>query len=128
MKMPRIIRLPQIIDPRGNLSFLEEKTHFPFEINRAFWTYNVPGGKRRGGHSFKSQNEIIIALSGSVDIVTIDEADVLVRFKLDRPNYGLLIPPKTWRRMEYFSGNAFCLHLSDKKYDEQDYVRETKRL
>jgi hypothetical protein len=127
MNRPILIELPQIIDSRGNLSFIESESHFPFSIKRAFWTYNVPSGKRRGGHSFKKQNEMIIALSGSVDIVTVEESNVLTNFRLDRPNYGLLIPPRVWRRMDFFSGNAFCLHLSDMEYNAQDYDRSYRR-
>lgn len=123
----RIIDLPQIVDPRGNLSFIESENHFPFSIRRTFWTYNVPSGKRRGGHSYKKQNEMIIALSGSVDVITIDESDIVTTFRLDRPNYGLLIPARVWRRMEFFSGNAFCLHLSDMVYNSDDYVRDYRR-
>ena len=127
MNRPSIIELPQIVDPRGNLTFIESENHFPFYIKRAFWTYNVPSGKRRGGHSYKKQNELIIALSGSVDIVTVDEADIVTSFRLDRPNFGLFIPPRVWRRMEFFSGNAFCLHLSDMEYNSSDYVRSERR-
>lgn len=127
MNRPIIVELPQKMDPRGNLSFIENYKHFPFDIRRVFWTYNVPGGQRRGGHSYKRQNEMIIALSGSVDIVTIDENDLVTSFRLDRPNYGLLIPPRVWRKMEFFSGNAFCLHLSDMEYNSSDYVRSNRR-
>lgn len=127
MNRPSIIELPQIADPRGNLTFIESENHFPFNIKRAFWTYNVPSGKRRGGHSYKQQNELIVALSGSVDVVTVDEADVVTSFRLDRPNFGLFIPPRVWRRMEFFSGNAFCLHLSDSEYNSSDYVRSERR-
>lgn len=127
MKKPLIIEFPQIVDPRGSLSFIESENHFPFEVNRVFWTYNVPSGNRRGGHSYKTQNEMIIALSGSVDIITIDEAELMTKFRLDRPNYGLFIPPRVWRRMEFFSGNAFCLHLSDMMFDPSDYVKSDRR-
>ena len=120
---PILIELPQIKDRRGNLSFIQELDSFPFEINRVFWTYNVPGGKRRGGHSYKTQNELIVALSGAVDVITIDTEKNVVIFRLDRPNIGLLVPPGIWRRMESFSGNAFCLHISDSKYEAEDYDR-----
>jgi len=124
---PNLIDIPKIHDPRGNLSFVEEFKQFPFEIKRVFWTYNVPSGERRGGHAYKTQNELIIALSGAVDIVTIDESGSVVTFRLDRPNIGLLVPPNAWRRMELFSGNAFCVHFSDSKYNSEDYDRKDRR-
>jgi dTDP-4-dehydrorhamnose 3,5-epimerase-like enzyme len=124
---PIIIEIPQISDLRGNLSFIEGRNHFPFNIERVFWTYNVPSGQSRGGHSYNKQYEMIVALSGSVDVVTIDESDVKISFHLSRPNIGLLIPPGIWRRMESFSGNAFCLHLSDMHYNVNDYVRIDRR-
>ena len=124
---PTLIDIPKIHDPRGNLSFVEEFKHFPFEIQRVFWTYNVPSGERRGGHAFKTQNELIVALSGAVDVVTIDESGSVVTFRLDRPNKGLLVPPNTWRQMELFSGNAFCVHFSDSKYNLEDYDRSARR-
>lgn len=127
MDRPYLIDIPQISDPRGNLSFLESNSLLPFKIKRVFWTYNVPSGERRGGHSFKKQREVIVALSGAVDIVTIDQNNSRVTFRLDRANKGLFIPAKTWRRMEYFSGNAFCLHLSDTHYNEEDYERFERR-
>jgi len=127
MDRPYLINLPQISDPRGNLSFLEANGILPFEIQRVFWTYNVPSGERRGGHSYKTQCEVIIALSGSVDIVTIDQSNTQVTFRLDRANKALFLPAKTWRRMEYFSGNSFCLHVSNSKYNEQDYETTDRR-
>jgi hypothetical protein len=124
---PRLIDIPQICDPRGNLSYVEGKGHFPFEIMRVFWTYNVPSGQRRGGHAYKKQNELIVALSGAVDIITIDEKGRLREFRLDRPNIGLLVPPRTWRQMELFSGNTFCVHFSDSIYNIEDYDRSQRR-
>ena len=126
MTRPLLIDVPQISDPRGNLSFLESQGILPFEIKRVFWTYNVPSGERRGGHAYKTQSEVIIALSGAVDIITVDQTNTRVVFRLDRPNKALLLPAKTWRRMEYFSGNAFCLYLSDLKYNDGDYDREDR--
>ena len=124
---PNLIDIPRIEDSRGNLSFVEEFNHFPFRINRIFWTYNVPSGMRRGGHSYKTQNELIVALSGAVDVLTIDELGNEFTFRLDQPNVGLLIPPKTWRQMMLFSGNAFCIHFSDSKYNSSDYDRSFNR-
>jgi len=127
MNRPYLIDIPQIADPRGNLSFLESNGILPFKIKRVFWTYNVPSGERRGGHAYKSQSEVIIALSGAVDVVTLDETHTRVTYRLDRANKALFIPARTWRRMEYFSGNAFCLHLSDSVYNEKDYDRTDRR-
>ena len=124
---PTLIDIPKIHDPRGNLSFIEEFKQFPFEIKRVFWTYNVSSGERRGGHAYKTQNELIVAFSGAVDVVTIDESGNVVTFRLDRPNKGLLVPPKTWRQMELFRGNAFCVHFSDSKYSSEDYDRSARR-
>ena len=124
---PCLLDIPRINDPRGNLSFVEEFNHFPFEIKRVFWTYNVPSGERRGGHAYKSQNELIVALSGAVDVVTIDESGNVCTFRLDRPNKGLLVPPRTWRQMELFSGNTFCVHFSDSIYNSEDYDRSARR-
>lgn len=121
-----LITFPQIADPRGNLTFIEGANHLPFKIERVFWTYNVPSGKRRGGHSYKTQNELIVALSGAVDVITVDKFNSRRTFRLDRPNIGLFIPNGTWRQMELFSGNAFCLHISDSKYNDQDYDREKR--
>ena len=123
---PYLIDIPQIADPRGNLSFLDSNRILPFKIKRVFWTYNVPSGERRGGHSYKTQSEVIIALSGAVDVVTLDETHTRVTFRLDRANKALFLPARTWRRMEYFSGNAFCLHLSDSKFNDGDYDREDR--
>lgn len=119
-----IIDFPKILDPRGNLTFLQNPQHVPFEIQRVFWTYDVPGGEIRGGHAYKSQQEIIIALSGSFDIVIKDETGVEKKFSLNRSFYGLYIPPLTWRHMENFSTNALSLHISSSSFDEYDYIRD----
>jgi len=124
--MQKIIDLPKILDPRGNLTFLQNPDQIPFKIQRVFWTYDVPGGDSRGGHAYKSQEEVIIALSGSFDILikNRDGSDSL--YTLNRSYYGLYLPPNTWRQMLNFSTNAISLHLSSMKYDEDDYVREFK--
>ena len=123
MKEPYIIQLPKIQDPRGNLTFLQNNDQMPFEIRRVFWTYDVPGGETRGGHAYKTQQEVIIALSGSFDVVIKKEDGTITKFSLNRSYYGLYIPANTWRNMENFSTNALGLHLSDSEYNESDYLR-----
>lgn len=118
-----ILNLPKISDPRGNLTFLQEFDQVPFEIKRVFWTYDVPGGEKRGGHAYFQQQELIIALSGSFDVVITDSKGNYTTYSLNRSNYGLFIPAKNWRHMENFSTNAFGLHLSSSIYNEDDYIR-----
>ena len=118
-----IIDLPKISDPRGNLTFLQEFDQIPFEIKRVFWTYDVPGGEKRGGHAYFQQKEILIALSGSFDVVLTNAIGNTITYSLNRSNYGLLIPPNNWRHMENFSTNALGLHLSSCMYNEDDYIR-----
>lgn len=119
----RIIDLPKILDERGNLSFLEGKRHIPFEIKRSYWIYDVPGGEQRGGHAFKEQEEIIIALSGSLDVVVNDGVNEK-RFSLNRSYYGLYVPHGIWRHMENFSTNSVALVLSSTAYSADDYIRD----
>lgn len=122
MKKPEIIQLPQVLDNRGNLSFVEQGRHIPFEIRRSYWIYDVPGGERRGGHAFKSSEELIIALSGSFD-VTLTDGEESRTFSLNRSYYGLYIPSGWWRTIENFSTNAFSLILASTDYDADDYIR-----
>ena len=119
-----IIQLPKIIDPRGNLTFMQSPEQIPFVIERVFWIYDIPGGEIRGGHAYKNQKEIIIALSGSFDVVITNEAGEKETFHLNRSYFGLYIPPATWRHIENFSTNSLGLHISSSKYDENDYVRK----
>ena len=121
---PKLLHLPKILDPRGNLTFLQNNDQIPFEIQRVFWTYDVPGGETRGGHAYKTQEEVIIALSGSFDVIVQDKNGEKEVFRLNRSYYGLYLPPNTWRHMENFSTNSLGLHLSSSKYQEQDYIRE----
>lgn len=121
--IPTIINLPKIIDKRGNLSFFEHPRQLPFEIARTYWIYDVPGGETRGSHAFREQQEFIVALSGSFDVVLHDGKDEL-RFQLNRSYYGLYVPKMYWRRMENFSTNSLALIVSDKPYDENDYIRD----
>jgi hypothetical protein len=120
----RIIELPKILDPRGNLTFLQNNDQIPFEIQRVFWTYDVPSGEIRGGHAYKTQEEVIIALSGSFDVLVRNQIGILEKFQLNRSYYGLYLPPNTWRHMENFSTNSLGLHLSSHSYLEEEYIRD----
>lgn len=121
---PTIINFPKIEDPRGNLTFLQNQDQIPFEIKRVFWTYDVPGGETRGGHAYKKQEEVIIALSGSFDVIVKNADGELERYSLNRSYYGLYLPALSWRHMENFSTNALSLHLSSTAFDKSDYIRE----
>lgn len=123
MEHARIIELPKIYDPRGNLTFLQNNTQIPFEIKRVFWIYDVPGGEYRGGHANKTLHELIIAISGSFDIVVKNSFGVETKFCLNRSYFGLYLPPNTWRHMENFSTNSVSLHVCSNIFDEQDYIR-----
>ena len=123
----RIINLPKFEDPRGNLSFIEEKNHVPFKLNRIYWIYDVPGGQVRGGHAFKEQKEFIVALSGSFDVVVSDGKNEKT-FNLNRSYYGLYISNKLWRQMRNFSTNSLAIVLSSTKFDEKDYIRDLEEF
>jgi hypothetical protein len=117
------LNFPKISDPRGNLTFIQFPEQIPFEIQRVFWTYNVPGGEIRGGHAYKTQQEVIIAVSGSFDVIVKDEHGKTQKIHLNRGYEGLLLPPNTWRHLENFSTNSVSLHLSSGIYSEDDYIR-----
>ena len=126
----KIIELPRFTDPRGNLSFAEQLNHIPFEIKRTYWIYDVPGGESRGGHAFRENEEVIIAISGAFD-VSIDDGQNKKTFSLNRSYYGLYIPKGLWRTMENFSTNSFALEFGSVEYNTQDYIRsydEFKKL
>ncbi|HPQ35995.1 MAG TPA: FdtA/QdtA family cupin domain-containing protein [Tenuifilaceae bacterium] len=120
--MVKLIDLPKFEDPRGNLSFIEENKHIPFKIERVYWIYDVPGGQVRGGHAFKQQQELIVALSGSFDVMVDDGKEQKI-FSLNRSYYGLYIPAGMWRRMQNFSTNSLAVVLSSTQYNESDYIR-----
>lgn len=124
MKLTKEISLPQICDPRGNLTFVQFPDQLPFEIKRVFWTYDVPSGAVRGGHAYKTQHEVIVALSGSFDVVISNFEGVVDKIQLNRPNFAIYLPPKVWRHIENFSTNAVSLHLSSSAYNEDDYIRD----
>lgn len=119
----QLIQLPKILDERGNLSFFQNDDHIPFEISRVYWLYDVPGGEMRGGHAFKDQQELIIALSGSFDVVLNDGQQERV-FTLNRSYYGLYVPKMIWRHIENFSTNSLAFIASDNEYNEGDYIRD----
>lgn len=123
MKEPRMIELPKISDPRGNLSVIEEFKDIPFKIERTYWIYDVPGGESRGGHAYKENQEFIVALSGSFDVILDDGREKKV-FSLNRSYSGLYVPKGMWREMENFSTNSLALVLSSTKYDVDDYIRD----
>lgn len=118
---PEIINLPKFLDARGNLSFVEEFNHIPFKIERTYWIYDVPGGEARGGHAYKENQEFIIALSGSFDVM-LDDGKHKETYSLNRSYYGLYVPKGLWREMNNFSTNSLALVLASTPYDENDYI------
>ena len=123
----KIINLPKILDQRGNLSFLESENHFPFKLNRVYWIYDVPGGEKRGGHAFKENCELIIALSGSFDVV-LHDGEKEKRFHLNRSYYGLYVPNMVWRSIENFSTNSLATIMSSVKYNREDYIFDFEKF
>ena len=119
----QIIQLPKFLDDRGNLSFLESQKHIPFMIKRCYWIYDVPGGCLRGSHAFKTEQEFIVALSGSFDVVIHDGVEEK-RYSLSRSYYGLYIPPMHYRTLDNFSTNSLALVVSSAEFSEEDYIRD----
>lgn len=122
IKDVKIVELPKFTDPRGNLSFVEQLNHIPFEIKRTYWIYDVPGGENRGGHAFRQNEEFIVALSGAFNVI-VDDGYKKKKFTLNRSYYGLYVPAGLWREMENFSTNSLALEFGSIQYDEQDYIR-----
>jgi hypothetical protein len=123
MDKAQIIQLPKIEDTRGNLSFIEEENHIPFKIRRTYWIYDVPGGEIRGSHAFKETEELIIALSGSFDVI-LHDGESEQKFSLNRSYYGIYVPKMIWRKLENFSTNSLALILASTEYNETDYIRD----
>ena len=123
----QIINLPKFLDTRGNLSFVEQFKHIPFEIKRTYWIYDVPGGEVRGGHAYKENQEFIVALSGSFDVI-LDDGKEKKTFSLNRSYYGLYIPKGIWREIDNFSSNSLALVLASTKYTEDDYVYDYEQF
>jgi len=118
-----MLNLPKIIDERGNLSFIEERNHVPFVIQRAYWIYDVPGGEARGGHAYKENEEFIIALSGCFDVV-LDDGVEKKTYTLNRSYYGLYIPKGVWREINNFSTNSVAFIVGSVPYSVSDYIRD----
>lgn len=119
----RIIQLPRFLDRRGNLSVIEEADNIPFRIKRSYWVYDVPGGETRGGHAYRENEEFIVALSGSFDVV-LDDGRERRTWSLNRSYYGLYVPRGYWREMTNFSTNSLALVLASTEYDADDYIRD----
>lgn len=119
----KIIELPKFLDARGNLSFAEQNNHIPFEIQRTYWIYDVPGGECRGGHAFCDTEEFIVALSGGFDVI-VDDGEERNKFTLNRSYYGLYIPKGLWRKIDNFSTNSLALEFASTNYNPDDYVRD----
>lgn len=119
----RIVELPKVADIRGNLTFIEENHHIPFGIQRVYYLYDVPGGAERGGHAHKGLHQLIVAMSGSFDVV-LDDGREKKRFHLNRSYYGLYVCPMIWRELDNFSSGSVCMVLASNLYDESDYYRD----
>jgi len=127
---PELVELPRIKDQRGNLSFVEEDSQLPFRIRRVYWIYDVPGGQKRGGHAFRETEEMIVALSGSFDVV-LNDGERDYRFSLNRSYYGVYVPKMVWRMLENFSTNSLAVILASTDYSIGEYIydfEEFKRL
>jgi len=122
-----IIDIPVVHDKRGNLSVIESGKNIPFSIKRVYYLYDVPGGTKRGGHAHRELEQLIIATSGSFDVV-LHNGKKKESYTLNRSNIGLYIPKMTWREIENFSSGAVCLVLASEHYDESDYIRNFKEF
>jgi hypothetical protein len=122
LKDCKVINLPRLTDPRGNLTFIEGNRHIPFDIKRIYYLYDVPGGSERGGHAHKALSQLIIAISGAFDVILSDGCDKK-RFHLNRSFQGLYVCPMLWRELDNFSSGSVCLVLASNVYDETDYYR-----
>lgn len=119
----KVIQLPKIADPRGNLTFIEGEAHIPFKIRRVYYLYDVPGGAERGGHAHKELSQLIVAMSGSFDVV-LDDGRQKQRYHLNRSYYGLYVCPMIWRELDNFSSGSVCMVLASNLYEASDYFRD----
>ena len=122
LRKPSLIDLPRFLDLRGNLSFIEEGSHVPFEIKRVYWIYDVPGGEHRGGHAFRQTDELIVALSGSFDL-NLHDGTTEYKYSLNRSYYGVIVPRMIWRMIDNFSTNSLALIIASTDYSESDYIK-----
>ncbi len=127
MEIGKIIDLPRITDPRGNLTVAEQLQHIPFELRRVYWVYDIPAGEYRGGHAHKKCKELIIAVSGSFD-VCLDNGKEKKVYHLNHPYQGLLVDTNTWRTLDDFSSGSVCLVLASEEFSEEDYIRDYKEF
>jgi hypothetical protein len=118
-----LVTLPRVNDTRGNLTFIEGARHVDFEIRRVYYLYDVPGGAERGGHAHRELKQLIIAMSGSFDVV-LDDGNLRQRFHLNRSYVGLYVPELIWREIDNFSSGSVCMVLASERYDEGDYYRD----
>jgi hypothetical protein len=123
LELCRIVELPRITDPRGNLTFIEGGRHVPFDVRRVYYLYDVPGGATRAGHGHRRLHQLMIAMSGSFD-VTLDDGEAKRKYHLNRSYYGLYICPMIWRDIDNFSSGSVCMVLASDYFDEADYYRE----
>ncbi len=123
----QLISFPKISDPRGNLTFIESGGHIPFDIKRVYYLYDVPGGSERGGHAHKALHQVIIAMSGSFDVL-LDDGNNKKRIHLNRSYYGLYVCPMMWRELENFSSGSVCMVLASEHFDEGDYFRDYQQF
>jgi hypothetical protein len=119
----KLVDLTKITDPRGNLTFIEGNVHVPFDIRRVYYLYDVPGGSERGGHAHKALHQLIIAMSGSFDVI-LDDGHGKRRHHLNRSYTGLYVCPMIWRELDNFSSGSVCMVLASNRYDEDDYYRD----
>ena len=127
---PELVELPKFLDRRGNLSFIEEESQLPFRVRRVYWIYDVPGGEKRGGHAFRETQEMIVALSGSFDVL-LHDGQKTYKYSLNRSYYGVLVPKMMWRQLENFSTNSLALIIASTDYTQEEYIydfEEFKRL
>jgi hypothetical protein len=127
LKDVKLLQLPKILDDRGNLSFFQNFDQIPFEIKRVYWIYDVPGGEHRGGHAYRALQEVIIALSGSFDLV-LNDGKQETKFTLNRSYNAIYVPSLIWRQLENFSTNSLALIVADTFYNSEDYIRDFKEF
>lgn len=127
LNVAKIIDLPKTLDRRGNLSVVEEHKNIPFIIKRTYWIYDVPGGEMRGGHAYKDNQEFIVALSGSFDVI-LDNGIEKKTFSLNRSYYGLYVPKGVWRQMQNFSTNSLALILASTEFNKSDYIYDYEQF